>query len=478
MKRQHTYENNIGEKLNELTTTPDVAALWSSMETILDKEMPQQEKKKRIGAWWFSPALLATAILLAAVSTVYTINHTKAKPAAVGSSVNKESTTPPAAPVTKTPGNEAAKPAATEPLANRKQSQTKAAAPTVKTTKKKVATKTRTASPAKPQQDKANASKPIIKEEGQKKEPETKKAPAEKEHAVTAPVIVAFNQPFDNPSLALLSPASTEPAKEAGPTLPLQNGSVLPFQHPLAKKQKRTHVYSDKGVSFGIALNYPVAVGNQRKNDFDMNAKKNAWQDYLPSAYAQLHLNKKFYLQAEWAPLAAQYTPNTVLYHQLDEPNPDEKEEKVVKLNKLFYTNIPLSFHYNTPFKNISVGLGVQYSALKKVILQDQEYYHLIGAGGWTVMERKNESVAKDPSAIRDHNGGDVVDDVAATVKKEDWHLLADAGYNYKRLSLGLRYTHGLHNAVNSNFTNQPVKLCNESLQVYLHLNLFDTRKK
>lgn len=483
MKQQQTYESNIGEKLNGLAPAPDVAALWSSMEAILDKEMPTEEKKKRICAWWFSPALLVTAVLLAAVGAVYAVNHKQATRASVGSSVTKESTTPAPAPATKAISSEATKPAANEPLPNRKQAQTKTAAPVVKATKKRVATKTSNASPAKPQQDKTDANKTIIKEEGQKKEPDTKKAPAEKEHTVANPVIVAFHQSSADPSLAtaLLSLASTETGKEAGPVPAfLLNQNALPAQSTTAKtkKQKRTVVLTDKGISFGIALNYPVAIGSQRKNDLDMNAKKNSWQDYLPSAYAQLHLNKKFYLQAEWTPLAAQYTPNTVLYHQLDQPNPDEKEEKIVKLNKLFYTNLPFSVHYNTPFKNISVGLGVQYSVLKKIILQDQEYYHLIGAGGWTVMERKNEADAKDPAAVRNHNSSDVVDNVAAAVKKEDWRLLADAGYNYKGLSLGLRYTSGLFNAINSNFTNLPVKVCNESMQVYLHVNLFDTRKK
>jgi hypothetical protein len=71
MNRQHTYEQIIGRKLNRLTP-PDVAGLWDIMESILDREMPQQKEKKRPAAWWFNANLLAAAGLLVAVGSVYT----------------------------------------------------------------------------------------------------------------------------------------------------------------------------------------------------------------------------------------------------------------------------------------------------------------------------------------------------------------------------------------------------------------------
>jgi hypothetical protein len=71
MKRNYTYEQLIGRKLNGLTA-PDVAGLWDNMEAILDREMPQQKEKKRPAAWWFNANLLVAAGLLVAVGSVYT----------------------------------------------------------------------------------------------------------------------------------------------------------------------------------------------------------------------------------------------------------------------------------------------------------------------------------------------------------------------------------------------------------------------
>jgi hypothetical protein len=190
--------------------------------------------------------------------------------------------------------------------------------------------------------------------------------------------------------------------------------------------KKKTTVFSDRGFAAGLSVSLPVALGSQQEIGLDMQGRKAQWQDLAPAVYAQYHLSKKFYLQAEWQPVAAQYTPGFTLYDRTDVLNPDEKSQKVVKLNKLFYSNVPVSFHYNTPVKNLTVGLGVQYSKLKKVVLQDQEYYHLIGAGDvFNVDEQKNEVVVKDPEAVHGHSSGDVVDSVARSFQPR---RLAPAG--------------------------------------------------
>lgn len=452
MKRQHTYESLLAQKLNKIAS-PAIAGLWDRMEAILDEEMPQQpEKKRRFGAWWFSTNMLLAASLLTATGGAYTWNRLREEKI-ISTNAQAPNHALPATGLSKTSVATQAVPEGEKQLSPLENASEKNSEPTKEQTFHLPAKATH--------QGKNNATSAGLREHnnaidvvGMKETdlPANSKTLAEVE-AIKANVPAIFNSQKVEP----LSPADAE--RKLG-------------------LKKRPAVYVDKGVSFGLALNYPVAINGQRKNDLDINGKKAQWQDYIPSVYAQLHLNKKFYVQAEWAPIAAQYTPNYTLYRKTDQPNPDEKDEKVVKLNKLFYTNIPLSLHYNTGLKGLTVGAGIQYSQLKKVILQDQEYYHVIGPGYWTVNERKNEVAAKAPNKASDHNSGDVVDDVVKSFRRDDWRLLADVGYQHKALGGGLRYTRGLHYYINSNFTDLPVKGRNESLQLYFRYNLFDTRKK
>ncbi len=477
MKRQHTYERIIGEKLNGLTP-PNVAGLWENMEAILDREMPRQEEKKRPLAWWLNANLLVAAGLFVAVGSVYTFCRVAGKqpvPATVvattnaaagankatgseqAGSGNVAAAGKPASPVEAMPAPAVAAPEATGRMAFQL---------TVSTTGF-------TTAPA------AVSKVSLAGLEAQPVQPEVME-----EMAPVGTVAASTRAETAGAAQAEVVATIAEPLKEAS-----KEQAVAPaFFHrqpvntkttiTIAPKTKTT-VFSDRGFSAGLAALLPVAMGPQQKLALDMHGRKNNWQDLMPAVYAQYHLSKKFYLQAEWQPVAAQYTPNFTLYDRTDVLNPDEKQQKIVKLNKLFYTNIPVSFHYNTPVKNLTVGIGAQYSKLKRVVLQDQEYYYLIGAGGvFDKTELKNEVVVKDPEAVRGHTTGDVVDSVASAIRREDWRLTADVAYRYKTLQLGVRYSNGINHYINTNFTNLRVKDRHQSLQFYLRVNLFDSRKK
>lgn len=472
MKRQHTYEKIIGQKLNGLTP-PDVAGLWDNMQAILDREMPQQEKRKRVsGAWWFSANMLIAAGLFASVGTVYTLCHVSGKEPATAV-ITKVATPLVAKEVVGNEGEETSAKVSGSVMASRLQ-QTLLA-------KRRISSATPVEYGA--------VSEPMMVLTAAGREAN---AVVEQHSAVSELTTALIQAPVAEETGAVTLAESTgegvitAPLKEAFPvktTLPSVFNQQLLIATGAAKavagKQKKARVYSDKGFAAGLSLNMPVAVHQQQKVELDRNGRNNQWQDYVPSVYAQLHLNKKFYLQAEIQPVAAQYTPNFTLYNRMVELNPDEKMQTVVKLNKLFYTNLPVSFHYNTPLRNLTVGVGMQYSKTQKIILQNQEYYHLIqGGGAFEVTELKNEVVVKNPEAVRKHNTGEVIDSVAQSFKRDEWRMLADVNYHFKGFNLGVRYTNGLTNYINTNFTNLPVKDRNESLQLYLRFNLFDSRKK
>lgn len=458
MKRQHTYESLIAQKLNR-ATAPNIERLWSGMETILNKEMPQRpEKKRRFGPWWFSANVLFAAGLTATLGSAYT--WTRLRTTELTSSISSPAQSNAVSSVsskTQVTVQSFAEPTANAAIENKAvltENKDAENFNSIKQNNRKAENtfgyRNKAAGlPAPPQVDRA-----------------TENAYTDSNGEVIGPA--------DNKQLAEVDRlvANSTPALK----LPANPLTTADAKQKIGLK-RRLPIHVDKGLSLGLVLSHPVAVGSQQKADLDMQGRKNQWQDYIPSVYAQYHFSKKLYAQVEWSPVAAQYTPNFVLYDKVEQSNPDEKEESRVKLDKLFYTNFPLSLHYNLPWKGLTVGTGVQYSLLKKILLRDQQYYHLIGPGYWNTEERKNATVAKDP-ANDGHAASNTLDEVAGAFRRSDWRLLADVGYNRKGLTAGLRFTKGLQPYINSNFTNLPVKDRNEALQVYLRYSIFDGRKK
>ena len=95
MYKHHPYKNIVERKLEQLPA-PDTDALWSSMEGILDKHMPQKKRRGGLFAWLFTQKawMLAgiSTLVLAGFSLVYLSgkNHVSAQHA----SLNHPTTTP------------------------------------------------------------------------------------------------------------------------------------------------------------------------------------------------------------------------------------------------------------------------------------------------------------------------------------------------------------------------------------------------
>ena len=116
----------------------------------------------------------------------------------------------------------------------------------------------------------------------------------------------------------------------------------------------------------------------------DVNGKKNALIDYLPSLSAQYHFNNKLYLQTQFQFISPQYTPNVLLSNKTTQQGWNKKSESFVTLNKLYYLNLPVSFHYS-PKEHLYIGMGIQYSYLKKSILTNEDCTWDWAQNGWVM---------------------------------------------------------------------------------------------
>ena len=86
MKSQHTYNNIIENKLQQLPGA-DVNDLWRGMQAILDEKMPQREQKRRVFVWLFTGKnlLICGFIFLSAIA-FFTVTYSSSSQKTTASS--------------------------------------------------------------------------------------------------------------------------------------------------------------------------------------------------------------------------------------------------------------------------------------------------------------------------------------------------------------------------------------------------------
>ncbi|HWJ91577.1 MAG TPA: hypothetical protein VNR87_10735, partial [Flavisolibacter sp.] len=222
--------------------------------------------------------------------------------------------------------------------------------------------------------------------------------------------------------------------------------------------------------------------------------------DYLPSVFVQYHVNSRMFVETEFQFISPQYTPELKLSNKYSDYTGSAYKEHAVALNKLYYLNIPVSFNYS-PLRNVYLGAGVQYSYLRKTILEEIDCSWAKDASGWKMTsETKAIKVKSNPHQEARANGNNgngggngggggsrpaapmtQVDTVAQRFKSSDWRFLADAHYNWKRFNMGLRFNRGLNNYITSEVStyssSTKVKDRNESFQLYLRYTIADLRR-
>jgi hypothetical protein len=140
--------------------------------------------------------------------------------------------------------------------------------------------------------------------------------------------------------------------------------------HPL--NDKKSSVFQKKtGWVLGAAIHYNAPMSNQEMSTININGKKNTLVDFIPSVFAQYHLNNKWYVETGFQFSSPQYTPDLKLFSSCVDVAVGKRKESAVWLNKLYYMSVPLSVHFK-PFNRFSVGAGIQYSFLKRSLLMDE----------------------------------------------------------------------------------------------------------
>ncbi len=237
------------------------------------------------------------------------------------------------------------------------------------------------------------------------------------------------------------------------------------------KKAIRADSIQDaKGLLLALGLNQFFPVGNQEKSNFNSSGTSGGIGDYIPVPVARYYLHKWLYFQTELQFNTPQYT-KTLLASQTTLGNGSGVDtSKSVFIKKLFYFNIPVSVHYS-PLKNFYIGGGLQYSMLTNGVALFQNAKAsaqnpvILPANDTLLISAKLASFKNNP-AYRE-------------LKTYEFRFLFDINYQWKPLTLGLRYNQAFTNFINVHVSNVTITQAhNASLQLFLRYTIWDHRKK
>lgn len=226
----------------------------------------------------------------------------------------------------------------------------------------------------------------------------------------------------------------------------------------------------NKNFVFGLTLPLTVAISDQKTSAFNIGGGSSKLSDYLPSPHVQYHINDRSFLQTEIQFYSPQYVRPALLYQQT-QPNTSGVGSNVyrtrsVYTEKLYYFNLPVSGYYS-PFKNFYLGTGMQYSRLLSGIAHVQE------TTGPAVNPSGNTIV------VNDYFSRFSRDTLSAALNNNEFRVLLDANYYWKKFTMGFRYNQALGNYISMqvNGFNPYYTDRNKSFLFYLRYNLWENQK-
>ena len=265
----------------------------------------------------------------------------------------------------------------------------------------------------------------------------------------------------------LHQPKSTDSSRTSKtyqrPTPPPHADSVRKKTPPPADpKNKDT---KQKGWMAGIGLNQFFPLGGQQ-SPYNSSGIAGSISDYIPVPMLRYYFNPKLYLQLE-----AQFNTPQAAKKDLVISSPPKDSlpatlqfvQHTTSIQQLFYFNVPLSIHY-MPREDLNIGAGIQFSHLTNAIGGfDSSTWNIYGTPD-TVNVKAVKSLKGDP--------------LYQTIKTNEFRLLLDAGYTYKRFIFGIRYNQALSPFVRIQIApGQITQSRNSSLQLYLRYILWDGRR-
>lgn len=210
----------------------------------------------------------------------------------------------------------------------------------------------------------------------------------------------------------------------------------------------------------GLAVYQPIPIAGEPAVPYNRYGRKGSLTDYVPSAYLRLYRSRKWFVHAEFR-YGAPQAVKPFDYKQQVRDSFQTLIRTVYQLRKTYYHQVPLSFNYFV-LPNLSVGAGVVYNRFTGAVAQ-QNVYRTSAAAQDTLTSSSIVSDAGDDRFVKNHF---------------QWSV--EAQYQWKRLSIGARYSSDLtpyikFDALNN--TGATIEKKMSALNVFIRYDLWRSKK-
>ncbi|MEO5893530.1 MAG: hypothetical protein ABIQ31_24970 [Ferruginibacter sp.] len=180
--------------------------------------------------------------------------------------------------------------------------------------------------------------------------------------------------------------------------------------------------------SAGIAIHQLLPIAGQKSTPYNSLGRKSSLGDYIPSIYLRMYKDKRWFIQSEFRYGAPQYTKEIAfIQKKVIDSFTSSTTVSSSNVKKTFYHQLPVSFNYFV-LPGLSMGAGFTFNKFKSAVVQ-ADVYKINAAGS--------------------------IDSLVSTAltsqKKADsnfvttyFQALVEMQYQWKRFSLGARYSFGL----------------------------------
>lgn len=326
--------------------------------------------------------------------------------------------------------------------------------------------------PSRKNASKKIAGRPIKDKEKEQQQPVKKQTGEMQDTEPVQQVTVDKHQPIDNKTdlvakkdsflLNKIDSAITTPKNDSLRKTEQKNDSVI--VNSIVKKD--TSVKKPIFFSAGIAIHQQLPVAGQQLTPYNSLGRKGSIADYIPSVYFRVNKKDRWFAQAEFRYGAPQYIKEFE-YRQKIVPdtgqNPAISTVTSSKLKKTYYHQLPLTFNYIV-LPNWSVGAGIQWN----------KFYGLVSEKAVAIRDNlSQQDTVVSKVVVRESI------DSATEFKKSYWLGVIETQYQWKRFSLGARYTFGLQPYIEFTLPGgSQQKERSQSIQVFLRYQLWRSKEK
>jgi hypothetical protein len=252
--------------------------------------------------------------------------------------------------------------------------------------------------------------------------------------------------------------------KEKLPALPSLelNRDALAIASFISARQKEKSSDKNFNYSAGIGLQQQIPFSGQTSVPYNYYGRKGSLSDYIPSVYLKMQKDKEWYFMGEFR-FGAPQSLKEFSYSRKTNYDTATGQYIVTSMNlkKTYYHQLPLSFNYYIK-PGLSLGIGGIYS----------RFYGAVTETEIRKVNLMTQTQAVNRKINRIQNFTD------SFLYKTQVHLLLQAGYEWKRVGVGLRFTKDIQPYIRYTKPDGQInEEKNQTLQLILRYDLWKQRQ-